>query len=695
MTINRHQADGGSNQRLEPERARNQSPITQKSRPVRVRSASLSSLNLATNHAELCSGGDEVDAVPFSSPFAPSAPSASEMGKISAAEKEIYNPLEVDTLLDVLGNNVSPKKKRRSPPVSVLVAAPSAPSESEIGKISAAERGLYKPLSMQALLDVFGDGEFSKQGGFTPPSPSSLPSPSFSLPSSSPRAFVPPEEEMSKIPATEKRAYNRYSKSVILDISGDDGYYHKQDDCQSEQGKSRSNSTVASSLPEKPCNDSDGEDSACGTRTSSPLSQAKNKWPDHILQSYPRIVEYLSESDSGNTIIMAYSENEFAMSESPPPSDYAEEAEEDPLYVASSDEVRSSKKGKNASNKSSSDNCGRKLHKKKRRPDSRDKKAGKSQHNAGYESDSTDDGAKHKHRKCTNKKKHLSKQKTQHSSPALPSSDNPSSDDGSDDQAPLLPSSKNKLSFLKKETVKLKGSGNVKYSKLENCTSSSSSCSGDSDSDESDANAASDNTNAAPSWQKKAAVFLGGLAIGAGGVIATMRGGGAAAAAVGGLLGISFATNSESKIEGNDNTVVGGGSNGLFSYNYIWKPPQPGLIRSLHETNREECMRMGMVYKDPTDSSLYGWNTQHDSPSCLMNVPKEMVQGFCRTLLVEEPKAEEQSNQDQAKKATGKTQAKRDTGETQELLDKMRGKDANEEDRNEGKEWLKKSNKRR
>ncbi|MGL4734237.1 MAG: hypothetical protein ACRCWB_03885 [Enterovibrio sp.] len=579
MTINRHQGYDGSNQRLEPEHARNQSLITQKICLTKIRSASLSSLNLATNHAELCSGGDEVDAVPFSPTLAPSAPSAGDMGKMSAAEKDVYNPLSMQTLLDVLGE----------------------------------------------------------------------------------------------------------------DVLGDDGYHHKQDACQSEQGKSRSNSPEASSLQEKLCHDSDGEASACGSRVSSSLSQAKNKWPDHILQAYPRIVEYLSESDSGNTIIMAYSDDEYAMSESPAPSDYADEVEEDRLYVVSSDEVRSSKMGKDASRKSTIDNGGRKQRKTKRRSAGSDKKAGKGHHNPRYASDSTDDGARHKHRKCTSKKKHLNTQKAQPPSPTLSSTDS-SSCGGSDDQTRLVPPSKNKLSFAKKETVKLKGSGKVKYSKLENCTSSSSSCSSGSDSGESDAdsNAVSTSSNASPSWKKKAIVFLGGIAVGAGGVIATMRGGGAAAAAVGGLIGLSFATNSESKIEGSDNTVVGGGSNGLFSYNYIWKPPQPGLIRSLHETNREECMRMGMVYKDPTDDSWYGWNTPHDGPSCLMNVPPEMIQGFCRTLLVKEPKEGEQSNQDQDKK----TPVKRDTDNTKKMLDRMRGEDANDEDSQKGKEWLKKSKRR-
>ncbi|MGL5336608.1 MAG: hypothetical protein ACRC9R_10790, partial [Enterovibrio sp.] len=306
-------------------------------------------------------------------------------------------------------------------------------------------------------------------------------------------------------------------------------------------------------------------------------------------------------------------------------------------------------------------------------------------------SDEVDETAP-KHKKCTQKLKHINKQKEQHLKLESSSSEDSFSDE--DDTAHLVKKKEKKRSspsFLQKSRVKLMGDGKVKYKPL--ATSSSSGSSSESSSDDSDDESSS---NQGPSFAKKAAVFLGGLALGAGGVIATMRGGGAAAAALGGFLGMSFATNSESTVEGSDNTVVGGGSNGLFSYNYIWRPPNPELINALDENNRVLCMKMGMIFKNPTDSSWYGWDTQHNEPGCLMTIPKEMVQGYCRTLLVEDNKNEGESSQSQA---NPKTKLKRDANEnkdqkTQKMLDKLRGKDANKEDKEKGKDWLKKSKRR-
>ena len=172
---------------------------------------------------------------------------------------------------------------------------------------------------------------------------------------------------------------------------------------------------------------------------------------------------------------------------------------------------------------------------------------------------------------------------------------------------------------------------NVKYSKIIDLSGDTS------DSEESD-----ENSNVKGRFfrvgKKRSAIMFAGAALGFGGLVGAMKNGGALSGAVGGLLGISVALSHESSIEGDDNIVIGGGSSSLLSFNYLYKNANPELIDSLNEKNQLECLKVGMYYQDSVDGAYYGWSSQHNSPACLMNIPLEMVRGYCRRLVIPDSK---------------------------------------------------------
>jgi hypothetical protein len=253
--------------------------------------------------------------------------------------------------------------------------------------------------------------------------------------------------------------------------------------------------------------------------------------------------------------------------------------------------------------------------------------------------------------------------------------------------------------------------------------------------------------------------FLGMLA-GVGGALTFLRYGGAAATAVGGFASISHSANSDSKVKGDDNTVVGSGSSGVINVNRVLGNGHLGIgaadslaYPGMDEALKSECLKKGMTYIDPTTGEWIGFSSTARAGKCLLDLPEELIKGKCIRekadadilALREKLKAEYEktrlqnahellNEKDRRDFLLAKAQSKNEDilvnqyiasadlsvrhnrqvrsldeeendtpstsddpqasdADTRDLLNEMRGEKANEDDKTEGLNWLRKARK--
>lgn len=128
--------------------------------------------------------------------------------------------------------------------------------------------------------------------------------------------------------------------------------------------------------------------------------------------------------------------------------------------------------------------------------------------------------------------------------------------------------------------------------------------------------------------------FTGAAILGGAGIVLLLRNGGPGSTAIAGFVGVATTTTANLAMNGDDNTVVGGGTNALIAVNTVNKWGQ--VIFSQEETwtdIQRSCLKSGLIYKDTSDGALYAWSMRQNGLVCLEDIPKEGYKGYCKQMI--------------------------------------------------------------
>ncbi|MGL5336633.1 MAG: hypothetical protein ACRC9R_10935 [Enterovibrio sp.] len=137
-------------------------------------------------------------------------------------------------------------------------------------------------------------------------------------------------------------------------------------------------------------------------------------------------------------------------------------------------------------------------------------------------------------------------------------------------------------------------------------------------------------------FKQGAILFCSGVFAGVAGGLLFFKTGGAFAAGVGGLVGVGASTSANNHVKGNNNTVVGAGSNSLINVNQVKGGSEEGADKThkltwpgMTEALKLECLKKGMTYVEPATGAWLAYDSMGGGARCMTDIPESMIKGDC------------------------------------------------------------------